>query len=169
MKKSFFSYLKIWCNPNKIHRLKLTNDFCALLGCFIKILYGRLDRSKDSAALEQSFKNRFDGKRAVILPHARTALHCVLRSLDLEEGDEVVMTPLTIAYMVNSIHTLGLKPVFVDIELSTFCFHIEKLEKSITKRTKVILITYLFGIVPDLEKILDIAQRNGLAVAEETL
>lgn len=167
MNMPFKDRIRVWLSPNKIHKLKLTNSLCVLLTALFKILFGRLACSGQTQRLEEAFKNRFNTKNAVIFPHARTALHFILKSLRLEEGDEVLMTPLTIADMVNSIHTSGLKPVFVDIELDTFSFDIEQLKKAITPRSKVMLVTYIFGIVPDMEKIQQIARENNLKIIED--
>ncbi len=160
--------LKVWLNPKKIHKLKLTNSFNELAIAFLRILFGKmLVRSDKTIKFEDTFKERFNVKAAIMFPHARTALHFILKSMNLEKGDEVLMTPLTIADMVNSIHTLGLKPVFVDIEPDTYCLDVRQLERSITSRSKVILITYIFGIVPDMTKIKKIAQEHGLKIIED--
>lgn len=159
--------IKAWISPNKIHKLKLTNRFSELLVAFLRIIFGRLERGVRSSQLEEVFRKRFNATKAIIFPHARTALHFILKSMNFEKGDEVLMTPLTIADMVNSIHTLGLKPVFVDIELNTFCFDMECLEKSITQRSKAILVTYIFGIVPNMTAIQELAKRYNLKIIED--
>lgn len=160
-------YIKVLLNPGKIHKLKLTNSFKELLIAYLRIIFGRLSRGGQAVKLEEAFRARFNAKKAIVFPHARTALHFILKSMNLEKGDEVLMTPLTIADMVNSIHTLGLKPVFVDIELDTLCIDPEELRKAITPRSKAILITYIFGIVPDIITIKKIAQEHGLKIIED--
>ncbi len=167
MRLSFIEYIRVWLSPNKIHKLKLTNIFTELAMAFLRIIFGKLTRGIKSKQLEDAFRARFNAKRAIIFPHARIALHFILKSMGLEKGDEVLMAPLTIADMVNSIHTLGLKPVFVDIEPNTLCIDPEQLKKAITPKAKVILITYIFGIVPDITKIQKIAQEHGLKVIED--
>lgn len=161
------SLIKILLNSKKIHKLKLTNRFKELALAYLRIIFGRLSRGMQTIKLEEAFRLRFNAKRAIIFPHARTALHFILKSMNFEKGSEVLMTPLTIADMINSIHTLGLKPVFVDIGLDTFCFEIDKLKRSITPKTKAILVTYIFGIVPDIEKIQKIAQEHDLKLIED--
>lgn len=99
--------LRIWLRPDKIHKLQLTNLFSEVVVAFMKILLGQLARSYKTKALEDDFKAHYQAKHAIIFPHARTALHFILKSLELEKGDEVLMAPLTIADMINSIHSLG--------------------------------------------------------------
>lgn len=167
MRLLFMERIRIWLSPNKIHKLKLTNTFFELAAAFLRIVFGKLVRGKRSRQLEDAFKERFNAKRAIIFPHARIAFHFILKSMGLKKGDEVLMPPLTIADMVNSIHTLGLKPVFVDIEPNTLCIDPEKLRKSITPKSKAILITYIFGIVSDITKIQKIAQEHNLKIIED--
>lgn len=164
---AIFARLKTWFKPEKIHRLKLTNRFTELLICYLKILFGKLERSKMTAKLEEAFGGRYKCRDTILFPHARIALHFILKSLGLKQGDEVIMAPLTIADMVNSIHAAGLKPVFVDVELDTFGVDPGLIEKNITPRTKVLFVTYLFGIVPDIKKIMEIARKHGLIVIED--
>src|SRR5205807_2527714 len=90
---------------------------------------GHSPRSIKSDTFEKAFAVAFLRREAVILPHARTAVHFFLKSLALRPGDEVLMTPLTIADMVNSIHTAGLKPVFVEMESGTCNFDLTALER----------------------------------------
>ncbi|MCP4985047.1 MAG: hypothetical protein GY928_02945 [Colwellia sp.] len=167
MKISLIERLKVWLKPNKIHKLKLTNSFLVLFIAFLKILTGNRIRGDKTLKLEESFKERFDSKYAIIFPHARTAVHYVLKSMDLKEGDEVLMTPLAIADMINSIHTLGLRPVFVDIEPDTYNFDLEELKKSITPRSRVLFVTYVFGLVPDMKRIQEIAIEYDLTIIED--
>ena len=159
--------MKVWASHRKIHKLKLTNSFGELFIAFLRITFGKLARGAKSRQLEEAFRSRFNVKKAMIFPHARIALHFILKSMGFKEGDEVLMPPLTIADMVNSIHTLGLKPVFVDIELDTLCIDPEQFKKAITPRSKAVLITYIFGIVPDITKIKKIAQEHGLKIIED--
>ena len=159
--------IKVWLSPNKIHKLKLTNTFNELVVVCLRVLFGKLARAEKTRELEEAFRSRFDTKRAIVFPHARTALHFILRSMDLEEGSEVLMSPLTVADMVNSIHTLGLKPVFVDVEPDTFCIDPEAIKGAVTPRSKVILVTYVFGIVPNMAKIRRMAEKHGLTIIED--
>jgi len=159
--------LRIWLRPDKIHKLQLTNLFSEVVVAFMKILSGQLARSYKTKALEDDFKAHYQAKHAIIFPHARTALHFILKSLELEKGDEVLMAPLTIADMINSIHSLGLKPVFVDIELDTICIDVEQLEKCITPRSKVLFVTYLCGLVPNIEKIIEVGRKYNLTIIED--
>lgn len=157
----------VWLSPRKIHKLKLTNGFGALLRALLECLRGRLARGPAAAELERRFRERFGVREALIFPHARTACHELLRALELQPGDEVLMTPLTIADMVNSVHTLGLRPVFLEMEPETLCVDLAALERAVTPRSRVLFLTYVFGVVPDMERIMAAARRHGLVVIED--
>ncbi|MDP2922709.1 MAG: DegT/DnrJ/EryC1/StrS family aminotransferase [Candidatus Omnitrophota bacterium] len=162
-----FNVVKVLFKSNKIHKLQLTNKFNELLFALLNILFGKLSSGAKTKELEEAFRLRFGAKKALIFPHARIALHFILKSMNFEKGSEILMAPLTIADMVNSIHTLGLKPVFVDIESDTFCIDPQKLKDAITEKSRAILVTYLFGVVPDIDKIKRIADEYGLKIIED--
>lgn len=102
-----------------------------------------------------------------LFPYARTALHALLLSLRLPKGSDVLMTPITIRPMLDIILHLGHKPVFVDLELQTFCACPKDLERKIGGKKGCLLLTYLFGYVPDVERIMQISATAGLPVIED--
>jgi len=116
---------------------------------------------------ESKLASRIGRKYAKSMPFARYALYTILKYKNFPQGSEIIMPPITIKPMVDIVIMCGLKPVFVDIELDTLCFDDKKLEQSITANTKAILITYLFGIVPDMNNILKIAKKYNLYTIED--
>lgn len=116
---------------------------------------------------EESFSEYYGVRKTVAFPFARTALYFSLESQGFEQGSEVIMPPITIKPMMDVVLSLGLKPVFVDIELETLCFDPAKLAEAITPRTKAALITYLFGIAPNAEELTRICRDRGLFVIED--
>lgn len=83
------------------------------------------------------------------------------------DDSEVLVPAVTWTTNITSVIQSKLIPVFVDINLNDLSFDYEKLEKSITDRTKIILITHLIGIPANLKRIKEIADRHGLIILED--
>ena len=94
-------------------------------------------------------------------------MYYVLKSFNLKEGDEILLSPLQIPDFINAILNLKLKPVFVEMDTETKCMDLKDLEKKINNKTKAVLVTYLTGIVPDIVKIREICNKKKLLLVED--
>ncbi len=116
---------------------------------------------------ERAFASAHEAPFAVALPHARVALHYLLQILALPAGSEVVMTPLTIPEIVNVVLIAGLRPVFVDVGQRTCNIDCDDLERRITSRTRLLLLTHLSGLPSEMERVMAIAHAHRLEVLED--
>ena len=82
-------------------------------------------------------------------------------------GDEVITVGHTFNATVSAILYTGATPVFVDIEPDTYVIDAARIEAAITPRTRAICPVHLFGLPADMDMILAIADRHGLAVVED--
>lgn len=117
--------------------------------------------------LEKKFANFCGTKYAVAVNSGTAALHCALHACGIKSGDEVITTPFTFVATANSILMQGVRPVFVDVDLTTFNIDPSKIEESITKKTKAILPVDLYGHIYDVENINKIAKENNLKIIED--
>lgn len=117
--------------------------------------------------LQKEFAQYMGSSDCIAFPFARTAIYFALKSKGFEEGDEIIMPPISIKPMMDVVIAAGLKPVFVDLELETLCFDKDKLESAITSKTKAVLLTYLFGNVPNMEALMGICRKHHLFVIED--
>lgn len=117
--------------------------------------------------LKEKVRKRFSTKHAILFPYARSAFHSILKALDLPRGSEILLTPITIGPMLEVIHAFGHKPVFVDIELKTFCADLEDLKLKLKNRPACFLLTYLFGYIPDIEAIRALCNEAGTHLIED--
>ncbi|KUH75795.1 hypothetical protein AU184_15550 [Mycolicibacterium novocastrense] len=124
-------------------------------------------KAEKVAEFESAFARYVGVSSARAFPYARSALYFSLRAQNFEPGSEIIMPPITIKPMMDVVINLGLKPVFVDIELDTLCFDPDELKKAISPKTRAILITYLFGVVPNIDLLVGLCHEHNLFVVED--
>ena len=117
--------------------------------------------------LEQLFAAYIGVKHCKVFPSARIALYFSLRALNLPAGSKILMPPITIKPMLDIIYSLNLEPVFVDLDKGNFSFDLDDLDKKISSDTRVVFLTYLFGVVPDMMRILEIVKGKSLVLIED--
>lgn len=117
--------------------------------------------------LEAAVAALSETKHAIGCASGTDALLLPLRAFDLAPGEEVITTPFTFFATGGAVHNAGGTPVFVDIDPGTFNISPEAIEAAITPRTRAIIVVHLFGQMAEMERILPIAARNGVAVIED--
>lgn len=95
------------------------------------------------------------------------ALWLTLLAMNIGPGDEVITVPTTFMATAEAISMCGARPVFVDIDESTYNMDPAKLEEAICHKTKAIIPVHLFGQMADMDPILEIARRHRLYVLED--
>jgi dTDP-4-amino-4,6-dideoxygalactose transaminase len=119
------------------------------------------------AELERKVASLCDCAYGVGVSSGTDALLCSMMSLEIGPGDEVITTPFTFFATAGSIARLGAKPVFIDIDSRTYNLNPAAMESAITARTKAVIPVHLFGQTADMDAIISIAERHGLAVIED--
>lgn len=107
-------------------------------------------------------------KYAVAVNSGTSALHLIVRSLKIKDGDEVITTPFSFIASANCILFERAKPIFVDIEPKTLNIDTEKVEEKINKKTKAILAVDVFGHPADWDRLKGIAEIHGLKLIEDS-
>lgn len=128
---------------------------------------GMLAQGPRVKAFEEAFAQMCGVKHAIATSSGTTALHVALLANGIGPGDEVITSAFTFIASSNSILFTGAKPVFVDIDPCTFNLDPDKVEAAITPRTKAIMPVHLYGLACDMDPILSIAEKHGLAVIED--
>ena len=85
----------------------------------------------------------------------------------LKRGHEVIMPSFTFSSCANAVLLMGAKPVFADIDITTYNIDPNDIERKITKKTRAIMIVHYAGMACDMEKIMEIAKNNNLYVIED--
>lgn len=108
------------------------------------------------------------GCQKALLTHSCTAaLEMAALLLDIEAGDEVIMPSYTFVSTANAFVLRGAVPVFVDIRPDTLNLDEGLIESAITSRTKAIAVVHYAGVACEMDRIMAIAERYGLAVVED--
>lgn len=108
-----------------------------------------------------------DAREAIGCASGTDALLLALMAIDLQPGDEVITSPYTFFATGSSIHRLGGRPVFVDIDPVSFNIDPQATLAAITSRTRAILPVHLFGQCAEMDPLWRMATRSGLAVIED--
>src|SRR6266478_3198836 len=116
----------------------------------------------DVAQFENDFARFIGADHCIGFNSGTSALHVALLLLGIGPGDEVVTTPFTFVATSWAISYVGAKPVYVDIEDSTFNLDPRLVERAITPRTKAILPVHLYGQPCNLQDLLAISQKHKL-------
>ena len=128
---------------------------------------GMLVQGPRVAELEQRWAEACQSKHAIAISNGTAALHTALLAHGIGPGDEVITVAFTFIASVNSIIYCGARPVFADIDPVTFNIDPDTIEALITPRTKAIMPVHLYGHPADMQRIMAIAQKYGLAVIED--
>lgn len=119
---------------------------------------------EEVAQLEEELQSFTQAKHAITCSSGTDALLMAMMATDIQPDDEIITTPFTFIATSETIALMKAKPVFVDIEKSTFNIDANKIEKAITPKTKAIMPVSLYGQPADMDEIQSIADQHGLKV-----
>jgi UDP-2-acetamido-2-deoxy-ribo-hexuluronate aminotransferase len=117
--------------------------------------------------LEQELAEFTKARHCVTCSSGTDALLLALMALDIGPGDEVITTPFTFIATAEMIAHVGARPVFVDIDETTYNIEPSLIEKAITDRTRAIMPVSLYGQPADMDEINTIAVKHNIAVIED--
>lgn len=133
---------------------------------------GRLSYGRFSRDFEGRFAELHDSAHAVFCNSGTSALEVSLAALKELHGwaddDEVLVPAVTFVATSNIVLMNRMKPVFVDVHPTYYNLDPAKLEERITPRTRAIIPVHLFGMPCDMAPILEIANRHGLKIIEDS-
>ncbi|MFN8827773.1 MAG: DegT/DnrJ/EryC1/StrS family aminotransferase [Planctomycetota bacterium] len=118
-------------------------------------------------AFERRFAAWLGRKHAIACASGSAAMHAAIAALQLAAGDEVVTTPITDMGALTPISYEGGVPVFADVDPATLNVTADTIARCLTKRTRAIVVTHLFGRPCDLDGIRALASERGLPLIED--
>jgi dTDP-4-amino-4,6-dideoxygalactose transaminase len=117
--------------------------------------------------LEAAFRGYIGVPYAVTMPSARLGLAMLFEHFALPPGSEIIMTPFTHWSIFAVIKASGLKPVFADIDPSTFNIDPVQVRKAISKNTRALILTHMWGQACDMAAFMDLKREFDLKVIED--
>lgn len=125
-------------------------------------------KGKEVSLFQDELASYLGVKHVIGCANGTDALQVALMALDLKPGDEVITPDFTFIATVEVVALLGLTPILVDVDPSTFTIDIKRLEEAITPKTKAIIPVHLFGQCANMDEVMRVAQKHNLYVIEDT-
>ncbi len=116
---------------------------------------------------EKAFADYLNVRFAVSLPSCTSAIHLSLLALNVDPGDEVIVPDITWIASAAPITYVSATPVFADVDSVTWGLCPKSFEECITSRTKAVIPVDLYGGMPEMDAIRDIAGHRGVAIIED--
>ena len=135
---------------------------------FIADVFKRNDEYSLTQEFEEKFCEKFGVDYSVAINSATSGLHAALAAAGVGSGDEVIQPAVTVIMDAYATLYLGATPVFVDINPETWNIDVNEIEKSITEKTKAIIVVSLYGLPVDIDPIMDLARKHNITVIDDS-
>jgi perosamine synthetase len=119
------------------------------------------------AEFERGYARLLGAHKCLATSSGTTALLISLHVMDVDAGDEVIVSPYTFIASYNAILASKALPVFADTDPATLTIDPASIESRVTDRTRAIMPVHIFGMPCDMDPVLAIAKKRGLAVVED--
>ena len=136
----------------------------------VKVLQsGRVNywTGEEGRSFEREFAEACGCAHAIALANGTVALELALRVLGISAGDEVITTSRTFLASASCAVMVGAKPVLADVDRASGNITAEAIEPLLTPRTRAIIAVHLAGWPCEMDSIMQLAKKNGLAVIED--
>src|SRR5437867_2835905 len=128
---------------------------------------GMLAQGAKVEEFEKALAKDLGRKHAIAVTSGTAALHVALLAHGIGPGQEVVIPPLTFFATASTVLQCGAKPVFVDIDRSSYNMDPAKVASVITRKTAAVMPVHLYGQTAEMDPILTAARDRGIPVIED--
>ncbi len=130
--------------------------------------YGEYGSTGNHAALmEKEFAAYIGARYAAGVNSGGSAIYLGLKTSGVEHGDQILMNAFTLAPVPGAVHHAGARPMFVEIN-ANYHIDVEDLaRKAAVSDAKVLLLSYMRGHIPDMDRVMAVANELGLTVIED--
>lgn len=146
------------------HRLETTfADYARIAASLV----APRDRADVTTRFEQALAAYVGCKHAITVSSGRLGMHLILEQLGLEQGCEAIIPAFNLFAVVERFRALGITPRFCDIEPHTLNIDPACAEAQVNPRSKVLLVTHMFGHAADMDALLALSRNNNLILLED--
>jgi len=118
-------------------------------------------------SFEKEFALYSNSKYAIALANGTLALELSLLAINLEAGDEVIVSPRSFIASASCVVNIGATPVFADVDLETGNITAESIRKKITNRTRAVICVHIAGYPCELDMIMSLCKEKNIYVIED--
>lgn len=123
---------------------------------------------KKTQELENKICNYVGCKNCIMTTSGTTAIILALMSLELNDGDEIIVPNYTMIATINAVKFLKLTPIIIDVDKDTFTINCEDIKKNITKKTKAVIHVSLNNRYKNIEEINTLCKSNNIILLEDS-
>tara|TARA_B110000008_G_scaffold276086_1_gene314753 strand:+ start:814 stop:2013 length:1200 start_codon:yes stop_codon:yes gene_type:complete len=117
---------------------------------------------------EETVAKKLGAKYAIACNSGTSGLHMAMAACGIGQGDEVITPGLTVVMDAYSVIHVGAKPIFVDVDRSTYGIDVSEIKKNINSKTKAIITVSLQGLSVDMDPIIKLAREHNLVVIDDS-
>ena len=117
---------------------------------------------------ETKFSSYLKTKDSITVNNGTAAIHLIFLTMGLKQGDEIIIPGFGYMAAANIAIQMGIKPIFADVDLDTFCITAENIKKKLSKKTKLIVLIHTYGNVCDLKPIINLAKKKKIPILEDS-
>jgi perosamine synthetase len=156
--------MQISLAPNP--RYRIYTRFASYFAMVKDLLQGRVNTGDDVGLLEEAIAKKFNIGHAVCVPMCRSGIFLTIKHT-IKPGQEVILSPYTIADVVNMVICAGGVPVFADIEANTCNIDPAQVVKLISQNTGAVLVTHLHGLAAPVKEIQKVCEKFAVPLIED--
>ena len=124
---------------------------------------GQIFFGNELSEFEKKFTKKYKSRYGIAVGSGTDALFIALKALGIKNGDEIITAANTAIPTISAIRSTGATPKLVDID-DNYLIDVSKIEREITKKTKVIIPVHLYGQACDMDKVNKICKKYNLNI-----
>jgi dTDP-4-amino-4,6-dideoxygalactose transaminase len=129
---------------------------------------GRFILGPEVDQFEREFASYLEVDHVVGVANGTDAITIALRALGIGPGDDVIVPSFSFYASAEAVVTAGARPVFCDIDPSTFCVDAGIVERALTPAARAIIAVHLFGTPVPIDGLRELARDRNLFLLEDT-